>query len=384
MDTIIILSIIGLWLIYAILIKLTRKRKYDYSFIVAFVFLLGFGYFYFIGDQDTMIYTVYSYVLPGLFAFWLIIDNVILLFKKNVSEFDFYDLEKELEHVSSASELLRLRFISTIELLHDGISFYDGETFFGTDRYIEIMGIKDNEFSLETFHDLFVKEDLVQYNIQLEKLSKRYPTYTIKYRIKKDDNLVWIIERGKMFYVNKKMQYISIVKPMDVKLYPETDVDVLNTLPNYKEMLSEMQLLARKKLPYHLVLIQLTNVPKINEKYGRDLGDLLMGEYLSKLRYKFIKDNQSLFRISGIKFGLLIKDKSKFDLLDRALVGAGELLTLQMNFGGITQTIYPNIGISESPYESKNPDLVFSEATEALEFTLKENSDKSYSFYGRK
>ena len=29
------------------------------------------------------------------------------------------------------------------------------------------------------------------------------------------------------------------------------------------------------------------------------------------------------------------------NILDRALVGAGELLTLQMKFGGITQTVYP-------------------------------------------
>lgn len=383
MNPIIILSIIGLWLIYGVLIKLTKKRKYDYSFLVAFVFLLGLGYFYFIGDQTTLPYTVYSYVTPGVFAFWMIIDNVLLLFKKNVSEFDFYDLEQELEHVSSASELLRHRFISTIELLNDGISFREDGMIFGTDRYLEIFGLNDNEFSYETFQNLLVKEDLVQYEIQMEKISKKYPTYTIKYRIKKENNLMWIIERGKMIVTNKKVTYISIVKPMDIKLYPETDVDVLNTLPNFKEMYAEMQLLHRKKQPYHLVLIQLTNVPIINEKYGRDFGDLMMGEYLSKLRYKFIKDNQSLFRISGIKFGLLIKDKNKYDLLDRALVGAGELLTLQMNFGGVTQTIYPNLGISESPYEAKNPDLVYEEASKALLITLKEDYPKSFNFFGR-
>jgi len=314
----------------------------------------------------------------------MIIDNVLLLFKKNVSEFDFYDLEKELEHVSSASELLRLRFISTIELLNDGICFRDGENIFGSDRYIDILGIKDNEFLYNSFQNLLVKEDLVQYELQMEKLSKKYPTYTLKYRVKKDGNIVWIIERGKMIVVNKKVQYISIIKPMDIKLYPETDVDVLNTLPNHKEMLSEMQQLHRKNSVYNLILIQLTNVPNINEKYGRDFGDLMMGEYLSKLRFKFIKDNRSLFRISGIKFGLLIKDKSKFNLLDRALVGAGELLTLQMKFGGVTQTIYPNIGISESPYEGGNADVVYKEAQEALDRTLKDSATQSYAFFSRK
>ena len=349
--------------------------------LVAFVFLFVFIYFYVIKDSTSTLYILYSYITPGVFAFWMIIDNVLLLFKKNVSEFDFHDLEQQLEHVSSSSELLRHRFISTIELLNDGISFRDEDNLFGTDRYIEIMGIKDNEFTYENFQNLLIKEDLVQYEMSVEKLSKKYPTYTLKYRIHKEGTFAWIIEHGKMIIYNKKRQYISIIKPMDIKLYPETDVDVLNSIPNAKELLSEMQHLHRKKNPYHLVIIQLTNVPKINDKFGRDLGDLMMGEYLSKLRFKFIKDNHSLFRISGIKFGLIIKEKGKFDLLDRALVGAGELLTLQMKFGGITQTVYPNIGISESPYEGKKYQEVYEEAMSALKLTMNDDFTNSFHFH---
>jgi len=80
----------------------------------------------------------------------------------------------------------------------------------------------------------------------------------------------------------------------------------------------------------------------------------------------------------------LIKDKSKFDLLDRALVGTGELLTLRMDFGGVTQTIYPNLGIAESPYNAKNADLVYKEATEALELSVRDDFETSYCFYNRK
>ena len=378
------LSIIGLWLIYGIIIKLTKKRKYDFTFLVAFVFLLGFGFFVLNKDFESYTYTLFTYATIALFAFWLIIDNSILLFKKNVSEFDFHDLERELEHVSDSSELVRQRFISTIELFSDGISFRDGDVIFGTDRYKELMGLKSNEFTYEVFQNMMEKDDLVQYKMKVDKLSKKYPMYSIKYRIKNGNKNLWIIERGKMIIIDKKPSYISVIKPIDLKLYPETDVDVLNNLPDYKKMYQEMQDLSRSKKPYNLVLIQLTNIPTINEKYGRDYGDLMMGEYLSKLRFKFIKDNKSLFRISGLKFGLIVKDKNKFDLLDRALVGTGELLNLRMSFGGITQTIFPNLGISESPYEGKNSDIVYKEASEALMLTLKENFNQSFCFYDRK
>jgi len=384
MNVYLVLAIIGLWLIYGVMIRLTKKRKYDYSFLVAFVFLLGLGYFYFYNDFESEYYMYFSYATIALFAFWLVIDNLLLLFKKNVSEFDFYDLEQELEHLSTASELLRRRFISTIELINDGISFRDEDIIFGTDKYLSIIGLKENEFTVVDFRNLVHKDDLPQYDMKLEKLSKKYPTYNIKYRVKKEGKYLWISEHGKLLIINKKRSYITTVKTMDIKKYPETDVDVLNTLPDYKEMYSEMQKLNRQKNSYNLVVIQLTNIPKINEKYGRDFGDLMMGEYLSKLRYKFIKDNKSLFRINGIKFGLIIKDKAKFDLLDRALVGTGELLTLRLQFGGVTQTIYPNLGISESPYGGVNPDVVISEADEALALTLRDDFETSFSFYNRK
>lgn len=384
MENIILYTVLGFWLIYGLTIKLTKKRKYDYTFLAAFVFLLAYGYFYFYEGFDSIQYTIYYYLTPSVFVLWIIIDNLTLLFKKNVSEFDFYSLEQELEHIKDSSELLRHRFISTIEIINDGICFRDGEIMFGTDKYLDIMGINENEFTLHDFEQIVFKDDIPQYNMKLEKLSKKYPTYSIKYRVKNNRKIIWVMERGKMIYIDKKRSYISIVKPIDLKLYPETDVDVLNNLEGYKKMHEEMQQLARHKKPYNLLIIQLTNIPEINEKYGRDFGDLMMGEYLSKIRFKFIKDNSSLFRISGIKFGLIIKDKSKFDLLDRALVGTGELLNLRMIFGGVTQTIFPNIGISESPYEGKIPDKVYSEANEALRISLSNDFETSYCYYQKK
>ncbi|QMS84909.1 diguanylate cyclase domain-containing protein [Candidatus Xianfuyuplasma coldseepsis] len=384
MNPLLLVGIIAAWFIYAIIIKLTKKRKYDYSFIVAFVFLLAFGYLYFFEDFEGVYYTWYSYITVGFFAFYMIIDNSVLLFKKNVSEFDFHDLEQKLEYVSSSSELLRQRFISTIELLRDGISFRDGDQIFGSDRFIEIIGVKDNEIPVEDFENLIIKEDLVEYHSKLEKCSRKYPTYRIKYRIKKDGKKIWVDEHGKMIILHKKRSYISLIKPLDIRRYPESEVDVLNNLAGHKEMYQEMQRLHRKKNAYHFVLIYLTNIPKINEKYGREFGDLMMGEYLSQIRFKFIKDNQSLFRISGIKFGLIIKEKSKFDILDRALVGSGELFTMHMKFGGVTQTIYPNLGISESPYEGKKPETVLQEAEQALQQTFHDSFGQSFCFFNRK
>ncbi|MCK5762426.1 MAG: diguanylate cyclase, partial [Candidatus Izimaplasma sp.] len=131
-------------------------------------------------------------------------------------------------------------------------------------------------------------------------------------------------------------------------------------------------------------VIHLSNIPNINEKYGRDVGDLMMGEYMKKLRYNFIKDNHSLYRIGGINFALIIKDERKVELIDRALQHGGDLFNLTMVFGGITQTLYPNLGISESNREGKNADQIIEEADEALKITLKDSYDTNYYYYTKK
>lgn len=380
LELIVMIAII-LWMIYGIGITLTKKRKHDYSFYVALLLFIGKGYFYFGGEVPELYKEIFNYSVLGLFALWLIVDNLLLLFKKNVSEFDFYNLEKELEEVKESSETLRQRFISMIELLKDGVAFVDGDYMFGSDRYIDLVGLESNEFEVEEFNKLVIKEDLLQYNMVVNKITKRNPVYTINYRIQRGNQLLWMKETGKALFIDKEKRFIRIIRPMDVQLFPTTEVDVLNNLPNMKLMFDEMQKMTRTKQAYHLMIIQLTNIPKINDKFGRDLGDLMMGEYLSKLRFQFIKDNMSLFRISGIRFGLLIKDSKKFELLDRALVGNGELLTMRMKFGGVSEVVYPNLGISESPYEGKNPEDVYQEALTALQRTEKESYDKSYAFY---
>lgn len=377
-----VISILGIWLIIDIVIKLTKKKKADYNFIVTFVFIIGFLYFYFYDDLDSLYYEYYSYATLGVFTLFLIVNAFKGIFKKDLSEFDYYELKEELETLGETTELLRKRFISTIELIHDGICFNDEEEkSFGTDRYINILGLENNEFDKETHEDLIYKDDLVQYRSIIEKLNKKNPLYTTTYRVEKNGSTLWIKEVGKKIFMNKKISYISIIKPMDMKQFPDTEIEVLNNMPGYKEMYIEMQRLAKQKTPYNLILIQLTNIPKINEKYGRDIGDLMMGEYLKKTRFSFIKDDSSLYRMGGINFGLIIKDEKKYEILERALINGGDLLNLKMIFGGITQTLYPNLGVAESPYVGKNADKVLEEASEALNISLKDNSGENHCFY---
>jgi len=384
MNLYVVISLITVWALFNLLLKFANKNKADYSFIVTFAYALGFAYFYFFGLTNSAYYTYYTYSLVGFMMIILMFKILISVFREDVTADDLKALEDEIDEISNVAELLRKRFISTIELLHDGMFFRDeGEDFFGTDKFVEFFGLKNNVFTQEMFEEKIYQDDLVQYKNILEKLTKKSPIYTTTYRVRKDDNLIWLKEVGKKIFLNKKVSIISIIKPMDIKQFPDSEIDVLNQLPLYKNMYLEIKNLVKTRTPFTLLMIHLSNVPNINEKYGRDVGDLMMGEYLKKMRYNFIKDNHSLYRVGGINFALIIKDERKVELIDRALTHGGDLFNLTMVFGGISQTLYPNLGISEFTREAKNADQIIEEALEALKVTLIETYDANYKYYGK-
>ena len=385
LQTIILISILSMWMIYQIIVLIFAKKKEIYNLIILIAFGGVFGFFYLTNKEteNEYLYTFYFLILYLLASF--IIQALMAKFRRKISEKDYDSMEETIEEINLSSELLRNRFISTIEILYEGISFRDTDgLIFGSDKYIKYLGIKSNNFDVYEFEEKVHKDDLNLYKTTLEKTTNKKPVYNINFRIKNKGKIIWIKEVGKRIVVEKKVTYISVIKPLDIRLYPETEIDVLNGLYNYKKMYEEMQEITRNKLPYNLIVIKLTNIPNINEKYGRDIGDLMMGKYLSKIQFRFLKESNSLFRIDGIKFGFIIREKFKFDILERGLQGTGEMVNMEMEFGGVKQKLFPKVGLSESPYEGKTAEIVFQEANEALNNTFKESATQSYCFYNRK
>lgn len=331
MDLLFTISILGFWIIFNVVLYLNNKKKPDYNFIVCLLFVAGFGYFWLSDYMETVYYYYFQYGL--LIVFILHIGYVAIknYFKGDVSEFDVYKLEEELDMIKNASEMLRRRFISTIEIMYDGIYFIDDDnTIFGSDKFVEIFGLNNNQITVQKLETLLHPDDVHEYHKTIEKTTKKNPLYKISYRIKKSGDYIWIKETGKKVYLDNKFSIVATIKLVDVKQFPETEIDVLNHIPTYKNLYAELQQLLKRNIPFYFIEIDLTNIPNLNDKYGRDVGDLMMGEYLKKLRFNFIKDSKSLYRISGIKFGLIITDERKYEVLKRALIYGGDLLNLKM------------------------------------------------------
>lgn len=332
-------------------------------------------------EQLNTYFDYYIYFIVVLMAIFF--KNKIKI-TQNLTDYDFFELEKELDQVKEDSDLLRLRFISTIGLLNEGLIFYDEDLagLFVTDKTSEIIGAKKFQMTMEEYVELVHEEDRQQYLHAIKKVNKKNPSYEIKYRIKKKERHIWILEKGKMVNHGNSQHLISTIKGLDMKLFPDTGIEELDSLPNEEHLTNMLVQDRREKKLFYLVMIHLTNIPDINKRFGRDVGNLMIAEYIKKIRYHFAREANSMFRISGIQFALVIYEEKKYEVLKRALVSGGELVNLRITIGGIQQMVYPNIGVLKNdPWVSYEITDFINLANKTLDEAI-HNDKNNYSIFG--
>ncbi len=336
---------------------------------------------FFSSDQINMYFDYYIYLIVVIMA--ISFKNKIKI-TQNLTDYDFFELEKELDEVKESSDLLRLRFISTIGLLGEGLIFYDEDLagLFVTDKTSEILETKESQISMEEYVDLIHEEDRQQFLHTIKKANKKNPNYEIKYRVRRKDSFVWVLERGKLFIHGNAQHLISTIRGLDIKQFPNTGIEELDSLPNEEHLTNLLVQDRKEKKLFYLVMIHLTNIPDINKRFGRDVGNLMIAEYIKKMRYHFAREANSIFRISGIQFALVIYDEKKYEVLKRALVSGGELVNLRITIGGIQQMVYPNIGVLKNdPWVNYEITDFISLANKTLDEAI-HNDKHNYSIFG--
>lgn len=377
--------IVLLFFLSSIIYKKTRIWK----IILILLTLIAYGIIRFLPDIITFIAIDKALEYYTYFLF-LVVVIIAITFKnkikitQNLTDFDFFELEKELEDLKDVSDLLRLRFISTIGLLSEGLIFYDPnlEGMFITERVSEILMTKESNVTFANYLGFIHEEDRSEYEQSIKKASKKYPNFEIKYRINRGQTYTWVLEKGKLITHSKKDYIVSSLKSIDMKLFPDTMIQELDTLPDEQQLMQLLSQYKKEKEVFYLVFMHLTNIPDINQRFGRDVGNLMIAEYIKKMRYHFAREQNSIFRTTGIEFALIIKDEQKYEVLKRALVSGGDLINLKLNIGGIQQIVYPNVGIvRHDPWSNYDSNDFISLGHKSLEEAIR-NNKKNYSIFG--
>jgi len=366
---------LGVW-ITIILLKITRLKQGFFELGLFFILTLLYGLVFFniveIGviNKDIIIYV-------GVINTLLFVD-VKALVKGQKNATTFKALEKEMSALKTESEFLRQRFIGTLEVLSDGIVYLDHEKqLFLTEPAQNLLKKADPDISLENYLSEIHPDDRETVQETFSKILKTKKAFKIKYRYKVNERFLWVESHGSVIYVKKEPLIIFQLKGSDVRMFPHTDVDVLNHLPKETDCDDVLMALHQNETEYYAIAFRLTNIPGINAKYGRDVGDMMMGEFLKKMRYHFIKEDL-IFRLQGILFMMVIKDLRKADILIRALKEDNALLQTTISIGGVNESVYPYFGIVHvKTFETHALDIK-GLAANALALSLKETTQENF------
>lgn len=291
----------------------------------------------------------------------------------------FQALQEKYDQLVNESEALRERFIATMDVLKDGLIYHDHEDrLFFTEPAMIPLKLKDPEMTYETFISMLHPDDVNTYQEVHLKGLKSEKKYTTKFRVKVEHYYVWFEISGISVKINKQSLTVMQMRAVDIRLFPRTDVDVLNQSLIEADLDQVITTLHQNQTPYTVIAMRLSNIPGINAKYGRDVGDMMMGEFLKKMRYHFIKEDQRLFRLQGILFIMILTDERKANYLVTALKEDSGLLQTTMQIGGVNESVYPYFGVvhvrsfNEHALEMKNQSI------EALKESLQETTQENF------
>lgn len=366
---------LGLWVLL-IGLKVSRLRQ---GFFEMGLFVIGVTFYIlsFFNVIETSSFNPDIIIYLGMVNTLLFVD-VKALIKGQKNLVTIKAIEKEMNTLKNESEFLRQRFIGTLEVLSDGIGYLDHEQqLFFTEPAQTLLKKEAPDMDLNSFLSDIHPDDQETVNETLSKTLKTKKSFKIKFRVLVQKNYLWIEAKGNVIFVKKEPLIIFQLKGSDVRMFPHTDVDVLNHLPKETDLNDILMTLHQTQTEYYAIAFRLTNIPGLNAKYGRDVGDMMMGEFLKKMRYHFIKDNL-IFRLQGILFMMVIKDLRKADILVRALKEDNALLQTTISIGGINESVYPYFGVVHVKSFDTHALDIKSLAASALALSLKETTQENF------
>ena len=292
----------------------------------------------------------YSWIYGIVVGLAIVVYSLFFIPKKvtkNITEYDYFELEKTYLDLKDDREKLRQRFLSTITLVNEGIVFYENgnKDVILSDYAHEVFGGKQNT-SLEEHAMVICDMDRDEYLRTIDRVSKHQMTYEIKYRINKNNTYVWILEKGHFIGVEAKRSIIATIMPLDVNCYKKTSYFDIDSLYSEEKMYPFLKQLTESHKAFTFITIELTNIKTINEKYGREIGNLMMNDYIKYLKNLYQPDITKFFRITGIRFVMIIEDFKTYEDFHRDLTSTqSDLYNIKINVSGIKDVVRPKFGV---------------------------------------
>jgi len=285
------------------------------------------------------------------------------------SDFNLVGIERELKLANQDYESLRLKYVATLELADRALYFIDLDEryIWGSDKFVELTKLPSSQVNFEVFQNYIYKDDVNSYLGSLSSLTVRKQTFKLKYRLLVNGQYKWVTDTGKRLFDDKSSNIIlGVLDTVEAAGYARTGLEDMDNIKTENELYHHLSVLFNSNKVFELALFDLSNIPQINQQYGRDIGNMLINEYVKKLKNSFMSESSEIFRISGLVFAITIVDPRKMELLRTGVLSNNKFLNLRMSYGSIQPEIEVILGVSSSHKDAKDAETLFDLAFKAL------------------
>lgn len=289
--------------------------------------------------------------------------------------------EKKLSDKTSELTNIKSRFTSLLSITDECVFFYniDEKYTWGNDAFVEKLNLKGNTIGRAEYEAYIHKDDLAYYQRIIASLTPTNPAYEVKYRFKTGASYKFVLEKGKRIFTKGDADEIAgTISLINDVHFEHTNMPVLDTLKDEAQMLADIEKLYRDNTPFEVVIFKMTNLPEINDKFGRSMGNMVLEEYVKEIKNKFI-DDDFMYRISGLDFVLVLTDGRKMNVIQNMLI-KDRLTNITTSFGSFDVDILTNYGIAYYN-DAHAANEVIKAAYRALNMSLNTNYELSYVFY---
>lgn len=181
----------------------------------------------------------------------------------------------------------------------------------------DIVFIRKND---KTIYQNKENLDFTNFNKQLTELNKKDTKEKILLNVKNKNfyKLNIINEKDTTIYIYKNKTKEINLEIKNTILEKKANTDNLTGLYNRNKMIEELQKIDKYQTNTNdifIVMIDLDNFKKINDKYGHPIGDIVLKE-LSKIFINFIKTPNIVSRYGGEEFTIIFFNSEKDEVLN--------------------------------------------------------------------
>ncbi len=268
----------------------------------------------------------------------------------------------------------------------------DGRRSF-SERWYEITGynIDDIEAAEEGWEGFIHPEDRQKAKEKmLFHQNNCTPYYNCEYRFRrKDGKYIWFLARGKASFDDEKRiiqmagshSDITELKDYESKLFYLAYHDQLTGLKNRFALQERLDYLKRENeiKNYALLYIDIDNFKYVNDAMGHRFGDMLLTKVSERLLNSTTVNN-SVYRIGGDEFIVLIENYDKKEYIERTAVAILKAFKPLFEIESINIFATISVGISIYPEHGKEIDSLLKNADIAL-YKAKESGKNRIVFY---